>query len=67
MLERVSPRTLMFVGVVLMLLGVLLPLGMVVKVLTSTFALNFFAYGASLSGMVLAFIGLFSYVRRGRH
>lgn len=57
---------MMLVGVALMLTGVVLPLLMVVKVLESTFLLNFLSYAASLGGMFLSFLGMFSLVR-GRH
>ena len=54
------------IGVILMILGVLLPLLMVVKVLTATLALSFLSYGASLVGMFMAFYGLFTYVKISR-
>ncbi len=57
MLRGVNPITLMIVGFVLMLIGVILPLLMVVKVLESTFFLNFFSYTSSLLGMILGIIG----------
>lgn len=59
---KLSPLQMMIIGTLLMVLGVVLPLLMVVKVLTSTFALNFFSYAASLVGMVLAFYGLATFV-----
>jgi positive regulator of sigma E activity len=49
-----------------MITGVVLPLLMVIKVLESTFFLNFFSYAASLIGMVLGIIGTVSYSRRSR-
>lgn len=65
-MSNLSPVKLIVIGVILMILGVLLPLLMVVKVLTATFLLSFLSYGASLVGMVLAFYGLFTYIRIGR-
>lgn len=53
----------MLIGVTLMILGVILPLLMVVKVVTPTFLLSFVAYACQLLGMVLAFWGLFTYVK----
>ena len=41
-----------------MVLGVILPLLMVMKVLESTFFLNFFSYTLSLVGMILGIIGI---------
>lgn len=62
-----SPRLLLALGVVLMLLGIMLPFMMVIKVLESTFFLNFFAWGASVAGLSLGTIGfaLWSRNRRG--
>jgi len=57
----------MVVGALLMIIGVCLPLLMVVKVITATYILSFISYGASLVGMFLAFLGLFSYVRNRRN
>ena len=58
-----SPRFLVGLGLILMLLGIALPFLMVVKVLESTFFLNFFAYGASVSGLFLGVIGVATWVR----
>jgi hypothetical protein len=57
---------MIILGTILMVLGVILPLLMVVKVLTSTYFLNFFSYGASLSGMFLGAIG-FAYYFKGKN
>lgn len=54
---------MMVIGVLLMIIGVVLPLLMVIKLLETSFLLGFISYGASLIGMFLAFIGLMSYVR----
>ena len=53
-----SPRILLGLGVILMLLGAALPFLMVLHVLKSTFFLNFFAWGASVAGMFLGTIGI---------
>ncbi len=52
------PRLLLGVGLVLMFLGVALPFLMVIHMIESTFFLNFFSWGASVSGMFLSFIGV---------
>lgn len=52
-----SPRLLLSLGVILMLLGVVLPFLMVIQVLESTFFLNFFSWGASVAGLALGTIG----------
>ena len=58
-----SPRFMVGLGLVLMLLGIVLPFLMLVKVLESTLFLNFFAYGASVSGLFLGVIGVATWVR----
>jgi hypothetical protein len=57
---------MIFIGGGLLLLGVVLPLLMVMKILTSTFFLNFFAYAVSLSGFFLGLIGAMTYAREKR-
>ena len=58
-----SPKTLLIVGFFLILAGVLLPFLMVIHVLESTFFLNFFAFGAQVTGLFLGFIGTVMYIR----
>jgi hypothetical protein len=50
-------------GIVLMLLGVVLPFLMVINVLRSTFFLNFFSWGASVAGLMLGMIGFAMFSR----
>ena len=52
-----SPRLLLSLGLALMLLGIILPFLMVIKVLESTFFLNFFSWGASVAGLSFGTIG----------
>ena len=61
-----SPRFLLSLGVTLMLLGIFLPFLMVIQVLESTFFLNFFSWGASVTGLALGTIGFALYSREGR-
>ena len=58
-----SPRFLLSLGLVLMLLGILLPFMMVIQVLETTFFLNFFSWGASVAGLAFGTIGFAMYVR----
>jgi len=53
-----NPRFLLSLGLILLFLGFALPLLMVMRVIESTFFLNFFAWGASVSGLFLGFIGV---------
>jgi len=62
-----SPRLLLSLGVVLMLLGAVLPFLMVLHVLKSTFFLNFFSWGASITGLSLGTIGFAMYERIKRN
>jgi hypothetical protein len=60
-----SPRLLLTLSVVLMLLGIILPFLMVIQVLESTFFLNFFSWGASVAGLALGTVG-FAMWSKGR-
>jgi hypothetical protein len=61
-----SPRLLLSLGIILMLLGIILPFLILIKVLESTFFLNFFSYGASVAGLAFGTIG-FALWSRGRN
>jgi hypothetical protein len=60
-----SPATSLAVGVVLILIGFLIPFLMVLRILESGLVLTFSAYGASLVGLVLSLYGVSRY-RNGR-
>jgi membrane associated rhomboid family serine protease len=55
---RNEPRFLLSLGLVLMLLGIILPFLMVMRVIESTFLLNFVSWSASVAGLFLGFIGV---------
>ncbi len=57
------PVRLILIGFVLSLTGVVLPFLMVIHVLTSTFTLNFLAYGAMVTGLLLGTVGAATYAR----
>ncbi|MGB8983586.1 MAG: hypothetical protein WCC12_17085 [Anaerolineales bacterium] len=57
-----SPRFLL--GLALMLLGIILPFLMVIRVLESTFFLNFFSWGASAAGLRSAQCGAMQVLHR---
>ena len=63
-----SPRYGLYIliGFVLVVLGFVLPFLMVMRVLTSTFFLNFFSYGATMTGLILGFFGATMYAREHR-
>jgi Ni/Fe-hydrogenase subunit HybB-like protein len=56
-MNRLSSRLLLRLGLILMILGVILPFLMVVHMLASTFFLNFFSWGVSVMGLSLGTIG----------
>ena len=58
-----NPRLLFSLGLILMLLGIILPFLMVIHLIESTFFLNFFSWGASVSGLFLGFIGVATWVK----
>jgi len=60
-----TPRFLLSFGVLLMLLGVVLPFLMVIRILESTFFLNFLSWGASVAGLAFGTIG-FAVRSKGR-
>ena len=62
-----SPLGLIFVGFLLSLTGVILPFLMVIHLIPSTFFLNFFSYGVSLTGLFLGVIGASQYFRGNRN
>ena len=60
-----SSRFLLMLGMILMLMGIVLPFLMVIQVLESTFFLNFFAWGSSVAGLACGTIG-FAMYSKGR-
>jgi len=66
-MPKLSPKQMMIAGVVLMVLGVIIPLLMVLDVLKANFTLSFISYTASIIGSFLAYYGLFTHVRINRN
>ena len=58
------PRTLLFIALALLLFGWVMPFLMVLRVVESTFFLNFLSWGASVGGLYLGVIAVASLVRR---
>ncbi|MFU8826996.1 MAG: hypothetical protein ACNA70_05825, partial [Brevefilum sp.] len=63
MIIKWEPWKMIALGGSMMLVSVILPLLMVIQVLRSTFFLNFLAYGLSVAGLILGFIGMVSMVK----
>ena len=68
-MERVNPKYWIWIGLVLLLIGVVLPLMMVVRVIEATFFLVFFSHAASVVGAFMGFYGIaMGYIsRKNRH
>ena len=62
-MESVNPKRLILIGFFLVLAGAVLPFLMVIRVLESTFFLNFFSFGATMTGLLLGMVGAATYVR----
>ncbi len=65
-----NPLFFILAGFFLVVAGVVLPFLMVLQVIQSTFLLNFLAYGASFTGLLLGIIGSAFYTanrRKRRH
>lgn len=60
------PRLVMFIAVLLMLFGVAMPFLMVIKLVESTFFLNFLSYGASTLGLMLGVVSVAASQLRGK-
>jgi len=61
-----TPIRMLIIGGIFVVLSVILPLLMVVKVLESTFFLNFFTYIIGLVGTFLGIAGASMYVKYNR-
>lgn len=59
-----KPYTLLFIAMGLLLFGWVAPFLMVIKVVESTFFLNFLSWGASVSGLYLGVTAVAGLVRR---
>ena len=59
-----KPRTLLVIALGLLLFGWVMPFLMVIKVVESTFFLNFLSWGASVGGLNLGVIAVASLVRK---
>ena len=58
------PRALLFIALGLLLFGWVVPFLMVLRMVESTFFLNFLSWGASVGGLYLGVIAVASLVRR---
>ena len=63
---RLSPKTMIVVGVLMMVAGVILPLLMIIHIIESNFPLVFLTYTMQVSGLYLGIIGVAQYVGKYR-
>ena len=63
MMLKWQPWKMIALGGVMMLVSMVLPWLMVLQILRSTFFLNFLAYGLSVAGLLIGFIGMVSVVK----
>ena len=61
-----TPLKLIIAGLVLLLIGAILPFVMVIRLVTPTLVLSFISYACSTAGLVLGFIGIAQHVRARR-
>lgn len=61
-----TPRNIVLLGLVLVLLGAILPFLMVMGILESSFFLSFFSFASSVAGLFLGIIGASMYIRKNR-
>jgi len=62
-MKTIRGEYLILIGFVMVLLGAILPFLMVMRIITSTFFLNFLSYGMSVAGLFLGLIGSAFFVR----
>lgn len=54
---------MILVGGAMMVVSIILPFLMVMQILRSTFFLNFLAYGLSVAGILIGFVGMVNMVK----
>jgi hypothetical protein len=60
---RNEPRFLLSLGLILLFTGWIIPLLIIMHIIPSTFFLIFVAWGASVSGLFLGFIGVATWTK----
>lgn len=63
---HLKPAQMIWIGLVFMVMGVILPLLMVMKILPSSILLGLVSYTLSVIGMFVGMIGAFTYVKESR-
>jgi len=63
MIIKWQPWKMILVGGAMMIVSIILPFLMVMQILRSTFFLNFLAYGLSVAGILIGFVGMVNLVK----
>lgn len=63
MMIKWNPWKMIVLGGGMMLVSIILPLLMILQMLRLTFFLNFLAYGLSVAGMIIGFIGIVTMIK----
>jgi hypothetical protein len=66
-MKGLPPITTILVGFFLLLLGAVLAWLLVLRIIPSTFLLNFLSYTASVAGLFMGLVGVVLYVRLNRN
>ena len=62
----ISPRFFFILGSILLLIGWFIPLLILMRMIPSTFVLNFIGWSASVSGLFLGFLGGATWVKMNK-
>ncbi|NMC86690.1 MAG: hypothetical protein GYA58_15550 [Anaerolineaceae bacterium] len=57
MILRLGPKRMMWIGLAMMILGIIFPILMIMQVLESTIFLNFLSFFLSLAGLIIGMAG----------
>ncbi len=66
MRSEIPPGRLFIIAFVLLVLGWIFPFLMMIRLIESTFWLNFLSFGAQVAGIFLGFIATTMYIRMNR-
>ncbi|MFZ6019415.1 MAG: hypothetical protein ACOYXO_07360 [Chloroflexota bacterium] len=58
-----GPKGMMAIGAGLLFFGAAAPFLMILRIWETSFWLSFLSYAASISGLVIGFLGIFLYIR----
>lgn len=65
-LANLGPKSMMFIGFIMLVVGVVVPFLMTILVIQPSFLLGFLSYFSSILGLVIGTIGAALYVRESQ-